>query len=121
MGYDLVWIEEDLEDAANEYNYRLANDLEKALKEKQKQIKWKKNRAELSQRFHNMFGLGDLTLAEIWFESQSQTFRALCPVIEKAVFYYQTVPKSGSSQKRALKLMKKNSSEIKNHFQKRTD
>ena len=123
MGYDLIWLEDDIDNAEKDYSHQLSQDLKEALNKKQNQIKWKNNPSELAQRFHNTFKLGDLNIAEIWFESQSGVFRAICPVMHqhRIVFYHTTVPKKGSHQERILKLMKENSSELRAYFQRRID
>jgi hypothetical protein len=101
MGYSLIWKDKQIDDATEDFSYRLANDLENALEDKQRQIKWKKNMAELSQRFHDVLSLNELTVAEIRFSSMSAEYRALCIVLpeKQIVVYYTTVPKKEATKK----------------------
>lgn len=114
MGFSLLWSDEDIEDASDDFSYQTARDLEKALESKEGEVKWSKNMAQLSRRFQDMFNLNDLTVAEIRFSSMSAEYRALCVVIpdEHAVVYYDLVPKKGSYQERRLAIMRENSENI---------
>ena len=93
-------------------------DLEKALEDKGRQIKWRNSMAELRKRFQDIISLDGLTVAEMRFSSMSAEYRALCVVLpeEKVIFYYSTVPKKGSYQERELEIMRENAEEIRNHF-----
>ena len=48
----------------------------------------------------------------------SAEYRALCVVLpeEQVLFYYDTVPKTGSYQERRLRIMRENAEEIKAYF-----
>lgn len=112
-------MDEHIEKVSEDFSYRVAKDLESTIEDKHSQVKWKDDINGLSRRFHNMFKLGELHIAEISFSSMSGDYRAICVVIPdgKYVVYYTTVPKNGSSQERTLKLMEKNSEEIKKSIQ----
>lgn len=119
MGFNLLWKDKDIETASDDFSYHVARELENSLEEKENQIKWCQNMADLSKRFQSMFNLEELTVAEIRFSAMSSEFRALCIVIseEETVVYYDIVPKKGSYQKRRLKIMRENSTEIKKAIQ----
>ena len=123
MGFVLIWDDEQIEDASDDFSYHVAQDLEDALEDKESQIKWKNNMAELSRRFQDVISLDGLTVAEIRFSSMSSEYRALCVVVpeEKTLFYWATVPKGGSHQDRQLELMEENSDEINRIVQKKLD
>lgn len=121
MGYELVWREENIDNVAEKYNASLARSLEKALEDKERQLKWVDDVQGLRKRFHNFFNLEGLPVAEIRFTCQGGEYRALCIVIseKKAVIYYTTVPKKGSAQQRRLDIMRDRSTEILNLVRRR--
>lgn len=123
MGYSLHWNEYNLQSVAEDFNDKVAGALEEALKDKDRQIRWKNDIAGLSKRFHNTFGLGGLQIAEIRFTAESAEYRAICVIIEekKAVAYYGTVPKKGSKQERFLETIRINSDKVKEAILKRFD
>lgn len=114
MGFNLLWNDKDIENASEDFSYHVARELENALENKERQIKWNKNMAQLRRRFQDMFNLDELTVAEIRFSSMSAEYRALCIVIpdEEVVVYHSLVPKKGSAQQRQLKLMEENAERI---------
>jgi len=122
MGFNLLWNEEDIDNASEDFSHQTARDLEKALEDKQRQIKWSKNMAQLSNRFHKIFNLDGITVAEIRFASMSAEYRALCIVItdEEVAVYHSLVPKKGSAQKRQLQLIEENSDRIEKAIRKNT-
>lgn len=75
---------------------------------------------DLRKRFHRIFGLENLTVAEIRFSSMSAEYRAICVVItdEESVAYYETVPKKGSHQERLLNIMRRQSEKIEGSIRK---
>lgn len=124
MVFELFWFEEeDIEDARKDFSSNVANGLEKALRSKAKQLRWKKSLNELNQRFHNVFSLNGLHIAEIDFSSVSGSYRAICVVLpdEKKVIYFKTVPKKGSHQKRVLELIEENSEDIREFIRRKAD
>lgn len=123
MVYGLYWFESDIEDAEDDFSSHLADDLESALEEKERQIKWKNNINELNKRFHNSFNLNGLHIVEIAFESMSGDFRAICVVLSEknAVIYYTTVPKKGSFQRRQLEIIREKSDEIEEFIRNKAD
>lgn len=123
MVYGLYWFESDIEDAEDDFSSHLADDLESALEEKERQIKWKNNINELNKRFHNSFNLNGLRIVEIAFESMSGDFRAICVVLSEknAVIYYTTVPKKGSFQRRQLEIIREKSDEIEEFIRNKAD
>lgn len=114
MGFGLLWNDNDIENASNDFSYQVARDLENVLEDKERQIKWSNSMVQLRKRFHDMFNLNSLTVAEIRFSSMSAEYRALCIVIpdEQVVVYHSLVPKKGSTQERQLKLIRRNASSI---------
>lgn len=114
MGYTLIWDDTQIEDASDDFSYHVARNLEDALEEKENQIKWSNNMADLRKRFQDIISLKSLTVAEIRFSSMSSEYRALCIVVpeEQTLFYWSTVPKKGSHQQRQLELMRENSDRI---------
>jgi hypothetical protein len=124
MGFSLYWFEEeDIDDAEDDFSSKVAENLENALEEKQRQIKWKNSISGLNRRFHNSFSLDGLHIVEIAFQSSSGNYRAVCIVIpsEEAVVYFKTVPKKGSHQQRLLELIRENSDDINRFIQKKAD
>lgn len=122
MGFNLLWTEEDIESVSENFSYRIARDLESALEDKDRQVKWIKNMSDLRSRFQKLFSLDGLAVAELRFSSMSAEYRALCVVLpdENLVVYYDLVPKKGSYQRRALKLMRENADEIEEAIRKST-
>ncbi len=118
MGFDLVWTDEQIDNASDDFSNHVSDRLEKSLKDKERQIRWSQNMAGLRRRFQDIISLDRLTIAEIRFSAMSAEYRALCIVLpeEEAVFYYTTVPKKGSYQKRQLEILRENSEEIKSYF-----
>lgn len=118
MGFSLLWNDGQIEEASEDFSYRLANNLESALEDKERQIKWCKSMADLRNRFQDIISLNGLTVAEIRFSSMSAEYRALCVVLpeEQVLFYYSTVPKKGSYQERELEIMRENAEAIKSYF-----
>lgn len=114
MGFNLIWKEKHIEDVAEDFSYQVARDLDNALEDKERQIKWSRNMSDLATRFQDMFNLNGLTVAEVRFSSMSAEYRALCIVIpdEELVIYYDLVPKKGSYQERRLKIMRENAEAI---------
>jgi mRNA-degrading endonuclease HigB of HigAB toxin-antitoxin module len=114
MGYSLYWTDEQVEKVANRYGFKVAQGLENALNNKQNQVKWLNQPSELPRRFHNMFALENLKIAEISFNVQGKEFRAICVVIHDldAIVYHTTVDKETGNQDRRLAIMRKNSEEI---------
>lgn len=114
MVFRLIWCEEDIEDISNNIHPKVAEDLEKALEDKKRQVSWCKGMVDLRKRFHRIFNLENLTVAEIRFSSMSGEYRAICVVItdEESVVYYETVPKKGSHQERLLNIMRGQSEKI---------
>lgn len=114
MGFVLIWNNGQIEDAADDFSYNVAQSLESALEDKERQIKWSNSMADLRKRFQDIISLDGITVAEIRFSSMSSEYRALCVVVPEGetVFYWSTVPKKGSYQKRQLNLMEENSEEI---------
>lgn len=120
MGFSLFWNDEDIQNASDDFSYQIARELESALEDKERQIKWSKNMSQLSTRFHKVFNLDGLTIAEVRFSSMSAEYRALCIVIpdEEVVAYHSLVPKKGSAQKRQLKLLEENADRIEESIRK---
>ncbi|MFB6209681.1 MAG: type II toxin-antitoxin system RelE/ParE family toxin [Candidatus Nanohaloarchaea archaeon] len=120
MGFNLLWNDKDIENASEDFSYHVARELKNALKDKERQIKWSKNMTQLRKRFHDMFNLDCLTVAEIRFSSMSAEYRALCIVItdQQVVVFHSLVPKKGSAQKRQLKLIEENSERIEKSIRK---
>lgn len=116
MGFGLLWDGEDIGNASDDFSYQVARDLESALEDKERQVKWKSNMAELRKRFQDMFNLHGLTVAEIRFSSLSAEYRALCIVIpdEELIVYHSLVPKKGSAQEKQLELIRENADRIEN-------
>lgn len=114
MGFVLIWNNSQIEDAADDFSYNVAESLENALEDKERQIKWSNSMADLRKRFQDIISLNGITVAEVRFSSMSLEYRALCVVVpeEETVFYWSTVPKKGSYQQRQLNLMEENSEEI---------
>ncbi len=114
MGFELVWDDADIENAANDFDDAVAEALERALSSKKTEIQWKTTLSGLSKRIHNMFGVGELQIAEIAFSVNAAEYRALCIVVHEkpALVYYTTVPKAGSLQKRKIATIRDNSPEI---------
>ena len=61
MGFSLFWNDEDIQNASDDFSYQIARELESALEDKERQIKWSKNMSQLSTRFHKVFNLDGLT------------------------------------------------------------
>jgi len=80
MGFNLLWTEERIEEASDNFSHRLADNLERALEDKARQIKWSKSMADLRNRFQDIISLNGLTVAEIRFSCMSAEYRALCVV-----------------------------------------
>ena len=120
MGFNLLWSEEDIEDASEDFSYHVARELENALEDKERQVKWSSNMAQLRKRFQDMFSLDGLTVAEVRFSSMSAEYRALCVVVPdvEVVVYYDLVPKKGSYQERRLEIMRENSDIIEESIRK---
>lgn len=116
MGYALVWARENIDNVAENYNTSVSQSLEKTLKDKERQLSWVERTSALKKRFHNIFKLDGLLVAEVCFTCQGGEYRALCIVIpeKKSVIYYTTVPKKGSLQQRRLDIMRDRSNEILN-------
>jgi len=125
MGYTLIWTDEQIEAASEDFSYHVANNLEDGLDSKEDEIKWKNSMAELSQRFQEIISFDgvDITVAELRFSAQSSEYRALCIVLpdEEVLFYYTTVPKKGSHQQRQLDIIRDNSEEILESIRKSID
>jgi hypothetical protein len=123
MGFVLIWSGDQIEDVADDFSYSVAQGLENALEDKERQIKWSNSMADLSKRFQDLISLDDLTVAEIRFSSMSSEYRALCVVVpeEETVFYWSLVPKKGSYQRRQLNLMEENSEKINQIVQRKLD
>lgn len=123
MGFDLIWTDEQVENAAEDFDTNLSTDLANALESKNREVKWCKNMAELSRRFQDLINLDGLKVAEIRFSSMSAEYRALCVVLpeKQNIFYYTTVPKKGSHQERQLEIMRDNSEAIKEFIKKSID
>jgi len=121
MGFNLIWSQEQIDKAAEDFSNQLAVNLENSLEDKQRQIKWCRSMSDLSTRVHKMFNLDGLTVAEIRFSSMSAEYRALSVVLpaEKVLFCYSTVPKGGSQQQIKLKLMRENSDIVRDYFSKK--
>ena len=120
MGFNLLWNDSDIDNASEDFSYQVARELENALKDKERQIKWRNNMAQLRKRFQDMFNLDGLTVAEIRFSSMSAEYRALCIVIpdEQVVVFHSLVPKSGSAQERQLNLIENNAESIEKSIRK---
>lgn len=123
MGFNLLWTQEHIEAVSKDFSDQIGRDLEKALKDKQRQLKCVSNMANLSSRFQDIISLDNLTVAEIRFSSMSAEYRALCIVIpdQKLVVYYDLVPKKGSYQERRLKLIRENANAIEESIRKSID
>ena len=118
MGFSLIWTEEQVDKVSENFSYRVSDSLASTLEDKERQVKWCRSMSDLSARVHRMFNLDSLTVAELRFSAMSAEYRALCVVLpdEETVFYYSTVPKEGSAQKRKLSLMRENSGRIEAYF-----
>lgn len=120
MGFSLLWSDGDIENASEDFSYQVAQNLESALVNKDRQITWCKSMAQLHKRFQSMFNLDGLTVAELRFSSMSAEYRDLCIVIpdEQVAVYHPLVPKKGSVQDRQLKLIEDNAERIENSIRK---
>ncbi len=120
MSFSLLWNDVDVENASEDFSYHVAQNLESALEDKERQIKWCKSMSDLRKRFQDLFNLNGLTVAEVRFSSMSAEYRALCMVVpdEEVVVYHSLVPKKGSAQKRQLKLIEENAERIENSIRK---
>lgn len=123
MSYSIYWTEEDLQEASDIYNCGVSERLEEALEEKQRQVKWYDEISRVVKRFHNVFGINGLDVAEISFSFESREFRALCIIVksEEAVVYFDLVDKGGSNQRRKLEDMKDRQDEISRVIRQRLD
>lgn len=120
MSFSLLWNDEDVENASKDFSFQVARDMEAALEDKSRQIKWCKNMSQISKRFHKVFNLDSLTVAEIRFSSMSGEYRAICVVVpeEEVVVYHSLVSKKGSEQEKQLKLLEENADVIEESIRK---
>ncbi|MDY6768790.1 MAG: hypothetical protein SVW02_01645 [Candidatus Nanohaloarchaea archaeon] len=116
MGYEIHWTEEQIDAAASEYSkvHGLRDALKTALKDKAKKVKWARTPADLPPRFHRVFSLNNLTVAEIKFNIHGKEFRAICVVLHdiETIVFEMLVDKETENQARKLALMRKRAEDI---------
>lgn len=121
MGYELFWTEEQLDAVAEDYSQAVADHLRAVLASKDDQLLTVTNPADLPQRFHNMFTLGDLKVAEIAFNIHGREFRAVCVVLHdlRIVAFYAVTDKAG--QEKRLRKMRHQAAAIETAVRQRFD
>lgn len=100
MPYHLHWTGQQMEEASADYRPAVAERLRDVLEDKERQLRSVQNPADLGRRFHNMFTLAGLKVAEIRFSVHGQEFRAICVVLHdiQTVVYHTLTDKGNQEQ-----------------------
>lgn len=77
MSYELIVDESDYEDIENDFDQKIVEAFDQAAEKKQKELDWINNFNQLSRRFHNFFGRGNLHIAELSFQYENRKFRGI--------------------------------------------
>ena len=77
MSYELLVDGSDYEELEDRYKEDVIEAFDQAVEKKQKELDWINNFNQLSRRFHNFFGRGDLHIAELAFQYENRKFRGI--------------------------------------------
>ncbi len=121
MGYALRWTEAHIRDVESDYSCAVAEQLQEVMEEKARQVQWVQTPADLPSRFHNVFTLEDLKVAEIAFNVHGREFRAIFVVLHdlRIAAFYAVVDKA--NQEKRLQQMRRDATAIETAVRQRFD
>ncbi|MCU4753430.1 hypothetical protein OB919_15810 [Halobacteria archaeon AArc-curdl1] len=121
MSYEILFTEEHREQVVRYHSEEVADQLEKRLETKQRQLELISEQNQLGQRFHNFFGYKGIHVAEASFKAHRNQYRALLILVgsfeDNYLVFYKVVEKEdryeSSQQWKTWRSVVENPSQIK--------